>query len=79
MSNFIHSNSTRLYAIVSAALSLIAYYVDGLPTGLILALAAAILGTGEVVQRIEDRKTSQALSHSPALDDALNVPSASTP
>lgn len=61
MSNFIHSNSTRLYAIVSAALSLIAYYVDGLPTGLILALAAAILGTGEVVQRSEDRKTHRAL------------------
>ncbi|UQA93688.1 hypothetical protein [Streptomyces halobius] len=61
MSTFIHDHSTRLYGIAAAALSLIAYYVEGLPTGLILALAAAILGTGEAVQRVEDRKTSRAL------------------
>lgn len=61
INDFIHDHSTRLYAIAAAALSLIAYYVDGLPTGLILALAAAILGTGEAVQRVEDRKTHRAL------------------
>lgn len=61
MSNFIHDHSTRLYAIAAAALPLGAYYIDGLPTGLILALAAAILGTGEAVQRSEDRKTQRAL------------------
>ncbi|KUL23222.1 hypothetical protein [Streptomyces regalis] len=61
INDFIHDHSTRLYAIAAAALSLIAYYVDGLPTGLILALVAAILGTGEAVQRVEDRKTSRAL------------------
>ncbi|MEN8649131.1 hypothetical protein ABCR94_00390 [Streptomyces sp. 21So2-11] len=65
MSTFIHDHSTRLYAIAASALSLVAYYVDGLPTGLILALMAAVLGTGEAVQRLEDRKTSQALSLEP--------------
>ncbi|MGX1668632.1 hypothetical protein [Streptomyces sp. NPDC055400] len=65
LSTFIHDHSTRLYAIAAAALSLIAYYVEGLPTGLILALVAAVLGTGEAVQRIEDRKTSKALHLEP--------------
>lgn len=65
MSTFIADHSARLYAIAAAALSLIAYYVDGLPTGLILALAAAILGTGEAVQRSEDRKTHHALLREP--------------
>ncbi|MEU7583814.1 hypothetical protein AB0B50_40260 [Streptomyces sp. NPDC041068] len=56
-----HAHSTRLYTIASAALALVAYFVDGLPTELILALVAAILGAGEAVQRVEDRKTLKAL------------------
>ncbi|GCD35692.1 hypothetical protein OEIGOIKO_03438 [Streptomyces chrestomyceticus JCM 4735] len=62
MLTFIHTHSTRLYAIAAAALALVAYYVPGLPTELILALSAAILGTGEAVQRIEDAKTTKAHS-----------------
>ncbi|MFE3182736.1 hypothetical protein ACFXKR_17970 [Streptomyces violascens] len=65
MSNFVHDHSTRLYAVVAAALPLVAFYVDELPTELILALAAAILGTGELVQRIEDNKTATALFQEP--------------
>nr|WP_324611111.1 LysM peptidoglycan-binding domain-containing protein [Streptomyces rimosus] len=57
-----HPHSTRLYAIAAAALALVAYYVPGLPTELILALSAATLGTGEAVQRIEDAKTTKALT-----------------
>ncbi|WP_327356313.1 hypothetical protein [Streptomyces sp. NBC_01304] len=71
MTDFIHAHSTRLYAIAAAALSLIAYYVDGLPTGLILALVAAVLGTGEAVQRAEDRKTSKALHQEPPVPTRL--------
>lgn len=63
MLTFIHAHSTRLYGIAAAALALVAYYVPGLPTELILALTAAILGTGEAVQRIEDAKTTKALSN----------------
>ncbi|MEU5434520.1 hypothetical protein AB0G73_14250 [Streptomyces sp. NPDC020719] len=66
MSNFVHDHSTRLYAVVAAALPLVAFYVDGLPTALILALAAAVLGTGELVQRVEDGKTVKALSQGPS-------------
>ena len=65
MIDFIHAHSTRLYAIAAAALSLIAYYVQDLPTGLILALVAAVLGTGEAIQRVEDRKTHRALLREP--------------
>lgn len=69
MIGFIHAHSTRLYAIAAAALSLIAYYVQDLPTGLILALVAAVLGTGEAIQRVEDRKTRQALLLDPPYAD----------
>lgn len=62
MLTFIHAHSTRLYGIAAAALALVAYYVPDLPTELILALAAATLGTGEAVQRIENAKTAKALS-----------------
>ncbi|MFI9228620.1 hypothetical protein [Streptomyces rimosus] len=62
MLTFIHTHSTRLYAIAAATLALVAYYVPGLPTELILALAAATLGTGEAVQRIENAKTANALT-----------------
>ncbi|WP_411121718.1 hypothetical protein [Streptomyces sp. x-19] len=65
MIDFIHDHSTRLYAIAAAALALIAHYVQDLPTGLILALVAAVLGTGEAVQRVEDRKTAKALNQQP--------------
>ncbi|MGG2460538.1 hypothetical protein ACO0M4_12065 [Streptomyces sp. RGM 3693] len=63
--DFIHDHSTRLYAIAAAALALVAHYVQDLPTGLILALVAAVLGTGEAVQRVEDRKTTKALHQEP--------------
>ncbi|GHE15350.1 hypothetical protein [Streptomyces alanosinicus] len=67
MIDFIHAHSTRLYAIAAAALSLIAYYIQDLPIGLILALVASILGAGEAVQRVEDRKTAKALQQEPPL------------
>ncbi|GAA0488336.1 hypothetical protein ACFQ2B_39385 [Streptomyces stramineus] len=65
MGTLIHANSTRLYAIAAAAIALVAHYVDDLPQALILGLAAAVLGTGEVVQRVEDGKTKAAAIPSP--------------
>lgn len=65
MGTLIHANSTRLYAIVAAGIALVAHYVDDLPQALILGLAAAVLGTGEVVQRVEDGKTKAAAVPSP--------------
>lgn len=58
----ISTNPARLYAVVSAALALLVYFVPSIPVELVLGLAAAILGIGEGVQRTEDRKTSRALS-----------------
>ncbi|MEV7358264.1 hypothetical protein [Kitasatospora sp. NPDC091276] len=57
---FVYAHPARLYAVVSATVALVAYYVPGLPVALVLALAAALLGTGEAVQRWEDAKTAAA-------------------
>ncbi|MFF4424170.1 hypothetical protein ACFY04_25875 [Streptomyces sp. NPDC001549] len=57
---FIKAHSTRLYAVLVAVLALVAHYLPTLPTALILGLAAAALGTGEAVQRLEDGKTESA-------------------
>ncbi len=60
MRTFIQTHPARIYAVITAALALVAYYVPSLPDALILAFAAAVLGTGEAVQRAEDRKTAAA-------------------
>ncbi|GCD99874.1 hypothetical protein [Embleya hyalina] len=58
---FIRTNPARLYSIVTAALPLAVYYGLDLPIEIVIPLAAALLGLGEVVQRTEDRKTTDAL------------------
>lgn len=46
------NNPVRLYAVAAAALALVVHYVPSLPTPLILALVAAVLGVGgEAVRR----------------------------
>ncbi|MFF1377540.1 hypothetical protein [Streptomyces sp. NPDC058308] len=57
---FIKTHPARLYAVVVAALALVAHYVPELPSALVLGLVAAALGTGEAVQRAEDAKTATA-------------------
>ena len=44
------NNPVRILSVVSAVLALVAVYVPDLPTVLILAIAASILGTGEAVR-----------------------------
>ncbi|MFE4610006.1 hypothetical protein ACFRK5_16905 [Streptomyces niveus] len=57
---FIHTHPARIYAVAVAALALVAHYVPELPSPLVLGLVAAVLGTGEAVQRAEDNKTAAA-------------------
>lgn len=57
---FIKTHPARIYAVAVAALALVAHYVPELPSALVLGLVAAVLGTGEVVQRTEDNKTAAA-------------------
>ncbi|MFJ9207489.1 hypothetical protein [Streptomyces sp. NPDC102264] len=57
---FIHTHPARIYAVAVAALALVAHYVPELPSALVLGLVAAVLGTGEAVQRAEDNKTAAA-------------------
>ncbi len=55
---------------VVAAAALAAHFVPGLPTELVLGLAAAILGIGDAVQRFENAKTEAAYELAPASEDA---------
>ncbi|MFJ2907808.1 hypothetical protein [Streptomyces sp. NPDC087212] len=57
---FITTHPARIYAVAVAALALVAHYVPELPSALVLGLVAAVLGTGEAVQRTEDKKTAGA-------------------
>ncbi|MFI9206185.1 hypothetical protein [Streptomyces sp. NPDC053048] len=59
--SFVKDHATRLYAVLVAVLALVAHYVPSLPSPLILGVAAAVLGTGEAVQRMENAKTASAL------------------
>ncbi|UQI46711.1 hypothetical protein M1P56_21340 [Streptomyces sp. HU2014] len=58
--SFVRTHPARLYAILAAVVALVVHYVPDLPDALILALAAAVLGVGEGVQRTEDTKTRAA-------------------
>lgn len=49
-------HATRIYAVAASAVALVAHYVPTLPVEAVLALAAALLGVGEVAQRAEDRR-----------------------
>ncbi|MEV8106387.1 hypothetical protein [Streptomyces sp. NPDC088135] len=57
---FVKSHAARLYTVAVAVLALVAHFVPSLPSALILGVVAAVLGTGEAVQRLEDRKTLAA-------------------
>ena len=59
---FITTHPARIYAVLVATVALVAHYVPDLPSALVLGLAAAVLGTGEAVQRAEDAKTARALA-----------------
>lgn len=65
----IKTNPVRLYAIASALLALVAFYVPGLPVVLILGVVAAILGTGETVRR-HVAPMSKVVVHADDLADA---------
>ncbi|CUW30085.1 hypothetical protein [Streptomyces reticuli] len=54
---FIKTHPARIYAVVVAVLALVAHFVPSLPSPLILGVVAAVLGTGEAVQRVENGKT----------------------
>ncbi|WP_411144979.1 hypothetical protein [Streptomyces sp. x-80] len=57
---FVKSHAARLYTVAVAVLALVTHFVPSLPSALILGVVAAVLGTGEAVQRLEDRKTLAA-------------------
>lgn len=56
--NFLKTHATRVYAVTVAVLALVAHFVPNVPSALVLAVAAAVLGIGEGVQRVEDSKNA---------------------
>ncbi|MBZ4319542.1 hypothetical protein [Streptomyces huiliensis] len=60
MITFLRTHPARIYAVLVATVALVVHYVPDLPDALILAVAAAVLGVGETVQRTEDGKTRAA-------------------
>ncbi|MCZ4097304.1 MULTISPECIES: hypothetical protein [unclassified Streptomyces] len=58
--DFVRTHPARVYSVLASALALAAVYVPGLPREGILAVLAAMLGGGEIVQRFEDGKTLTA-------------------
>ncbi|GAA2719220.1 hypothetical protein GCM10010315_36770 [Streptomyces luteosporeus] len=56
----LREHPARVYSVAAAAVALLAQYVT-VPHEAILALAAALLGAGEVTQRVENSKTAEAL------------------
>lgn len=60
----IKNNPVRIYAILSAAIAVVAFYVPSLPVALLIALLAAIFGVGEGVRA--------AVTPNRKLDDAGN-------
>ncbi|MFF4495523.1 hypothetical protein [Streptomyces sp. NPDC001546] len=57
---FIKTHVARIYAVAVAVLALVAHFAPSLPSPLILGVVAAVLGTGEAVQRVENGKTVSA-------------------
>ncbi|MFD4538341.1 hypothetical protein [Streptomyces bauhiniae] len=57
---FAQKHVARIYTVAVAVLALVAHFVPSIPSALILGVVAAVLGTGEAVQRVEDRKTLAA-------------------
>lgn len=60
MLTFIKAHPARVYGLLVSVLGVVAHYVHGVPTEAVLAIAAAVLGTGEAVQRVENTKTEDA-------------------
>lgn len=58
------NNPVRLYSIAVAALALLQHYAADLPTALIGALVAAILGVGEAVRsKVDGPVTARTKDH----------------
>lgn len=73
MSNPLKMEPVRLFAIATAALALVAFYVPTLPVPLIVALIGAILGVGEVA-RSKVVPTAKLEVSDDLLEDLLNSP-----
>ncbi|MFJ5882682.1 hypothetical protein [Kitasatospora cineracea] len=61
MNEFISKHGVRILAVVAALVPLLVTRLPGIPWEALAGLVAALLGAGEVAQRHEDSKTTEAL------------------
>ncbi|MEU2513794.1 hypothetical protein [Streptomyces syringium] len=57
----LREHPARVYSVAAAAVALLAQYVT-IPQEALLGLVAALLGAGEVTQRVENSKTAEAFA-----------------
>jgi hypothetical protein len=62
MIDFLRTHPARVYSVAVAVLALVASFGVDVPAAQILGVIAAVFGLagGELVQRVEDRKTAEA-------------------
>ncbi|MFF4952835.1 hypothetical protein [Streptomyces chattanoogensis] len=70
---FFRAHSVRIMAAVSALVPLLVARWPGIDWYGLAAVAAALLGAGEVAQRVEDRKTVEALHATSPYDEIAKV------
>ncbi|WP_043470294.1 hypothetical protein [Kitasatospora sp. MBT66] len=70
MNSFISTHAVRAVAAVAALVPLLMSWYPSIPWEALVAAAAALLGAGEVAQRVENRKTLSALHETSPLDSA---------
>lgn len=66
---FVRKHPARVYALLAAVATLAPAVIGGVPVPALLAVAGALLGVGESVQRTENAKTDEALLVDPATLD----------
>ncbi|MER6912223.1 hypothetical protein ABT354_11165 [Streptomyces sp. NPDC000594] len=70
---FVRAHSVRIAAVLAALVPLLVAQFPGIDWYGLLAVAGAVLGLGEAAQRIEDRKTREALHTTSPYDELALV------
>lgn len=62
---YIHKNPARVYALCVAVATFVARMYPEIPIEAVVVILLALLGIGDSVQRVEDKKTLEALYKQP--------------
>jgi len=65
---YIHKNPARVYAFCFAVAAFVTRMYPDIPVEAVVVLLLALLGVGDRIQRVEDKKTLEALYTEPPKD-----------